>query len=653
MFLRTGARDRLMLVIGLIGAVPLSAQRPAGRHPLDPLSAAELRRAASILHATGVAGPETRFAFVALHEPEKSAVQAGLASGRVDRAADAIMFDWRTSVASRATVDLGRGVIARAETLSVRHPPATNLILFRLAEAVRPDRRWRAAVSARGVRPDRAAPLPGGLGEGDTLKVQNGVRVASVSAYDRDAPPPEDVLAGIKAEVDLTNARVLSFEDEGSAAQGRVDPDAARALTSRRAAVLPPAATRTFRRSGSEIRWERWRLHIGFHPRRGLELFDVAWVDDDRVRPVLYRGSISEMIAPYGDPGFQIWFPRDEGDIGLGYYSRSSIVPFGDAPPNADLIDAVVADDRGLPVSVPRAIAVYERDAGVLWRHAGRSRRARQLVVTSMATVDNYDYAFEWIFGLDGSIDVEVRLTGIMNLRGMTPRDSRADHSAGVFGHQVGARIFAPNHQHFFNYRLDLDVDGSTNEVLELDNLADPVDSTNPQGLWFRMRERVLDSESRAKRKLDLATGRKWKVVNTTARNALGQPTGFTLAPGENALTLMAPSSPVAAQAGWLDQHIWVTRYTPAEMHAGGDYQRLDRPGDGLATWTRADRALRATDVVLWYTFGITHIPRAEDFPFMPAHRAGFRLVPTGFFARNPALDVPAPPPVPAERPGG
>jgi Cu2+-containing amine oxidase len=25
----------------------------------------------------------------------------------------------------------------------------------------------------------------------------------------------------------------------------------------------------------------------------------------------------------------------------------------------------------------------------------------------------------------------------------------------------------------------------------------------------------------------------------------------------------------------------------------------------------------------------------------MPVHKAGFRLVPVGFFARNPALDVP------------
>ena len=36
-----------------------------------------------------------------------------------------------------------------------------------------------------------------------------------------------------------------------------------------------------------------------------------------------------------------------------------------------------------------------------------------------------------------------------------------------------------------------------------------------------------------------------------------------------------------------------------------------------------------------------THLPRPEEWPVMPVHRLGFRLVPNGFFARNPALDVP------------
>jgi primary-amine oxidase len=76
-------------------------------------------------------------------------------------------------------------------------------------------------------------------------------------------------------------------------------------------------------------------------------------------------------------------------------------------------------------------------------------------------------------------------------------------------------------------------------------------------------------------------------------------------------------------------------------MHPAGDVLRADGRA-GLPLWTAADRPLENTDVVLWYILGLTHIPRPEDWPFMPAHRVGFRLAPFGFFARNPALDVAA-----------
>jgi primary-amine oxidase len=248
---------------------------------------------------------------------------------------------------------------------------------------------------------------------------------------------------------------------------------------------------------------------------------------------------------------------------------------------------------------------------------------------------------------MDGTIEVEVRLTGVMNLRRtQLARDTTTVHDGhGDYGHLVAPRVFAPNHQHFFAYRLDFDVDGATpNAAVEVNSEADPVDAENPAGLWFRMTERVLPSELEGRRSLNLATARKWKVVNTGTTNALGQATGYALLPGENSLVFAAPSSPVVAKASWLASHVWFTPYAPDEQHAGGDYQRLDRPADGLATWTRRDRPLRDQDVVRWYVFGITHIPRPEDYPVMPAHRVGFRLVPSGFFSRNPVLDAPAPP---------
>ena len=60
--------------------------------------------------------------------------------------------------------------------------------------------------------------------------------------------------------------------------------------------------------------------------------------------------------------------------------------------------------------------------------------------------------------------------------------------------------------------------------------------------------------------------------------------------------------------------------------------------------WTAADRPIEDTDVVFWYTFGHTHIPRPEDYPVMPAAYIGFVLKPSGFFDLNPANDLPPSP---------
>ena len=60
--------------------------------------------------------------------------------------------------------------------------------------------------------------------------------------------------------------------------------------------------------------------------------------------------------------------------------------------------------------------------------------------------------------------------------------------------------------------------------------------------------------------------------------------------------------------------------------------------------YQRADRSIVDDDIVVWYSFGVLHIARPEDWPVMPVDRIGFMLKPSGFFDRNPALDVPSAP---------
>jgi primary-amine oxidase len=97
----------------------------------------------------------------------------------------------------------------------------------------------------------------------------------------------------------------------------------------------------------------------------------------------------------------------------------------------------------------------------------------------------------------------------------------------------------------------------------------------------------------------------------------------------------------VGKRAAFARHQLWVTAYHPDELFAAGRYPNQSGGGDGLPAWTAADRPLDGTDLVLWHSFGLHHLPRPEDFPVQPVAIAGWALHPSGFFDENPALDVP------------
>jgi primary-amine oxidase len=205
----------------------------------------------------------------------------------------------------------------------------------------------------------------------------------------------------------------------------------------------------------------------------------------------------------------------------------------------------------------------------------------------------------------------------------------------------VAPGVYAQLHQHIFNMRLDMDVDGARNRVVEVDTIALPMDADNPHGNAFTLRETVLDSESAAQRMADFATCRSWRIESTEARNRMGQPTAYRLQARDVLPTFSHPQAMVTRRAGFMTRHLWVTAFDPAELFAAGSYPNQSAGGDGLPAYVAANRRLDGEDVVLWHSFGLHHIPRPEDFPVQPVITCGFSLHPEGFFDENPALDIP------------
>src|SRR5229473_3269936 len=129
-------------------------------------------------------------------------------------------------------------------------------------------------------------------------------------------------------------------------------------------------------------------------------------------RAGIFAGGVDTSPDHYRRTAFDI------GEWGLGFMTTSLALGC-DCLGDIAYLDAVVHDSRGEPRTVPNAICVHEEDSGVGWKHvddrAGAEvRRARRLVISFHVTVANYEYLVYWRFYQDGSIECEVRATGIM-----------------------------------------------------------------------------------------------------------------------------------------------------------------------------------------------------------------------------------------------
>jgi len=610
----------------------------AAPHPLAPLTADEIRAAARLFRSSSRFPAGGVFSVLTLDEPPKDQV---LAKTALPRRALAVIYDHAADRTFEAIANLTTGAVDSWKQIPGAEPAIDGEDSDLADEIVRADPRWAQALRARGIRDvNRVVTMSWtagyfGLPGAEQGRVVRVVPYYSGAGQNLYAHPVE----GVVAHVNLTTRKVLDFLD--------VDRDAP---VSRENADLNPRAVRPapaplviaqpngpgYRIEDGEVRWQKWRFRYALQPREGVVLYTVGYEDGGKVRPVMYRGSLSEMVVPYGDPT-GAWFFRNSFDVGeLGLGQTASPLRVGvDCPANCALFDAVVAESSGEPRVIPGAVALYERDGGVAWKHDDNTRRSRELVLSYWSQPGNYEYGFDWVFHQDGMLEMQVHLTGIMAAKGV------ANGAHDPYSHLVAPNVAAPHHQHFFAFRLDMDVDGPANRVMELNSVALPAGPRNPYGGGFTMEMSPLGTEREAQRQLNLASSRRWLVESATATNTLGQPTGYLLLPGENSLPFALPDSWVRKRAGFLNAHLWVTPYSDAERYAGGDYPNQSKGGDGLPQWTSANRSIDGRDVVLWYVMGITHNPRPEDWPVMPVHEAGFKLMPVGFFASNPAMDLP------------
>ncbi len=615
-------------------------------HPLDPLTAAEIRQAAAIVRRDRGVGAGWRFASIELKEPAKAALETAR------REATVVCWDRADGQAHRAVVSLADDTVLSWEDLPGQQPNMTVDEWHECDEMLRAHPALVQALARRGIT-DLSLVLTDMWAYGAALVPERyrGLRIGWSDVWYRDSPdsnPYAHHVTGLHPVVDLNRMELLEIEDSFSGGEqpsvsGEYTPELlGRPLREVAPLEVSQPAGVGFTLEGRLLSWQNWQLRLGFNYREGLVLHQVGFEDGGRLRPVAYRMSFAEMFVPYRDasPDHYRRTAFDIGEWGLGFMTTS--LELGcDCLGEIRYLDAVVHDSHGEPREISNAICIHEEDSGVLWKHVdertgAQVRRQRRLVVSFHVTVANYEYLVYWRFYQDGSIECEVRATGIVV----------TSHASGSVanGTVVDQGTYAPFHQHFIVARLDLDVDGPLNTVHAVSSRATGVSADDPYGLGLEVVSTPLRTEAEGKQDYDWASQRAWKVVNSGAENGLGSPVGYKLVPSGAFPALLSPSSPAFQRAEVIGHTLWVTPYHPDERWPCGDFPNLSLHDSGLPTWTSADRSIENTDVVLWYVFGIHHITRPEDWPVMPTDAVSFWLKPFGFFDRNPALDVPPAP---------
>jgi primary-amine oxidase len=357
--IRIGTLLCLLLAVWAMAASNMRGQKKryswdTPTHPLDPLTAPEINRATRVLENAGKLGPQAEVVWLYLQEPPKAQVIAYTPGDSLERRAFAVLYDRRTNTTAEALIDLPTRRLLQWEIVPDAQPgylASDRLIADAL---VRADARWQAAISRRGIEnPDSlwvlSAP-PGAYEQGKT----DGDRRAVVLTAFQDSGCYGGLVEGVISHVNLTQNRVERVEDDsvavarrpkkhlfGEQVYERPTPDA---LRWRR---LAPADT-SIHLEGHQVCWKNWRFRLGFHPRVGLVLYTVGFEQQGRVRPILYRGAISEMVVPYGDPSWLRWNIFDAGYMGLGKYGVSPLVRHADAPDNAVYLNAAIHDEQGI-----------------------------------------------------------------------------------------------------------------------------------------------------------------------------------------------------------------------------------------------------------------------------------------------------------------
>ncbi|AXN41691.1 primary-amine oxidase [Peribacillus butanolivorans] len=636
-------------------------------HPLDPLTPKEIEAVVNVIKEAGKYKDTLRFTEITLKLPEKKKVweweyDKEKKDNAFTREAEFIALNGKQVIEGEVNIS-SKKLVSWNEMDGV-HGMFILDDFATVQGAIEASEEYAKALKKRGIDDPKkvvATPLTVGYFDGED-KLEHDKRLLKIVSYldTGDGNFWAHPIENLVAVVDLEKKAVIKVEDEGvipipmqlNAYDGR---DYEKKSDVKPLNITEPEG-KNYEIKGNTISWQNWNFHLRLDTRVGPVLSTVTYDDQGKKRKIMYEGSLGGMIVPYGDPDVGWYFKSylDAGEYGMG--TLTAPLELGaDVPENAVLLDATIADNSGNPYVIKNAIAVFEQYAGPEYKHAdlatfkeeNQSRERRELVVRWVSTIGNYDYIFDWKLSQNGIINIDVGASGIEAVKGVkskTMHDKTAKEDT-KYGTLLDNNIVGTTHQHIYNFRLDLDVDGESNSLMEINPKVEKNQEGGPRKSVMVTEEKTVKTEQESIQKFDSSTIR--LLSNLNKENKVGNPVSYQIIPfagGTHPIAkgaLFSDDDWLFKRVNFMDKQLWVTNYDPDERYPEGKYPNRSKTDTGLGKYSADNGSIENTDNVVWMTTGATHIARAEEWPMMPTEWVHAMLKPWNFFDRTPTLDLP------------
>ena len=622
-------------------------------HPLDALTPLEIDTVAMLLRDDGKADDSTLFGAITLIEPPKADVRAWSEGKPFDRRALAILrhkgktFEARIDVAAKKIEDFKEV------------PGAQPMIMDRewvaARDAFMKDPRLAAALEKRGLKPGKdifctpnsAGYFPGEAGAGRRI-----LKIPCFTSTDKLHPSIARPIEGIMGIVDSESGDVIDVLDAQHVAMPPAPAGYGDTLPKQLPVIQPvdiisPKGPNVMLSGNINVDWLNWSFHARADKRAGVILSLVRFNDGKTLRDMAYQMNVSEMFVPYMDPD-PTWSYRtfmDAGEFGLGYLI-SSLEPGIDCPANSFFVDLTFPNDIGGTFQRERAMCIFERPTGdPAWRHYSGGNKTvsgepqLELVVRHIPTLGNYDYVVDYTFSPQGNIRIRVGATGFDAVKSVAAKDMQAETAAAdtAYGSLIAPYTVAPFHDHYFNFRLDLDADGPANSMLRNTFVPTAIDTPTRKSMWTLKQQRYA-KEGPISAYHDGSGGELWRLANATTKNGLKQSPSLWLNAHYDTVSVIDRNDPAQARAGFSSAPLWLTRYKPDELWAAGLYPNLSQKDEGLPAFVADAEPVVGEDLVAWYTIGFRHLTRPEDFPILPTYWHEIMIRPAFFFDMDPGF---------------